>query len=1085
MWTIQLLGGLSVRGPQRSATRFRTRKTAALLAYLAFHCRDGAPPCPREVLVEMFWPEVDLEPGRHNLSNALSTLRHLLEPPGVSPGSVLVADRGSVRLNPGAVRTDVARFESLAQRCREPVVQENERAALVRAAAAEYGGRLLPGFYEEWITPEAERLAALFSRLTRETAPLLQARGEWELLLSCAMRAAADNPWCEVAARMLMEAQAAAGDPTRALRHYRELQRRLRDDLNAEPSPDLQQYAAELRRLRPGSVPSTETPSARQAKEKMPPSPAESVREEEGTLRGAAFAGLTVTRFFDREEEMQLLAELLQASRSRLVTLTGPGGTGKTRLALEAVRGLVHAEPLGLSRDEGRPTSVTFVPLAEVAEGARVPEVLLRSLGLTPRPGVDPLEQAADALARERAPLVVLDNFEHLVETGAVHVSSLLGRVPRMRCLVTSRQKLLIEGERELPLSPLSTVAADDTLEALAATPGIQLFVDRAQMARPDFQLTPRNAGVVAELCAHLEGLPLAVELAAARISLLSPSQILDGIHRDRLDFLASRRRDAVARQRSLRATLDWSYELLPQAARVFLAQLSVFRGGWTLEAAVAVANTGEEGTCLELLALLRDASLLHVQNLDEEVRFTLLETVREYAGERLAASGATEALRRRHADYFVEFAERQRALIRAPRHLEGIARLGRERENTRAAMEWAIEMQEHEHRARLADAMMHFWNMQGYGEQAATWFADVISAAVSGERHCVPISTLPPVLSTRLLLGLTALTGNIGIKAESEALCRWALAIADESGDPQSRAMARIAWARQPCHGGPDGTLAVLEEGLRLAREAEHHWAVALALNYKARLLPQLGELERAVEANREALALYRTLGDPIGIADVLRNQGVANLWYTGDLAAARPDLEENLALRRRLGDETGVATALIDLASLSRREGELEGARTQLQQALSILENNGWSRSTTRAHALLDLALTVWALGDARKAWEYSRRVVELMFGNRHSSGAAEGLEALAEQALHGGEPARAARLLGAAERVRPEGRLPEARRAKLSEQALRLGSLLGPETCQRELEAGRGLSDAQVLDLIADFPAQGESSGAAGKK
>ncbi|HTE17277.1 MAG TPA: BTAD domain-containing putative transcriptional regulator, partial [Armatimonadota bacterium] len=560
MWTIQLLGGLAARSPQRTTNRFRTRKTAALLAYLAFQCREGAPPCPREVLVEMVWSETDPGAGRHNLSNALSALRHVFEPPGVQPGAVLLADRSSVRLNPAMVTTDVARFEALTRDCLDRRKPEGERAALLHAAAAEYGGRLLPGFYEEWITPEAERLAGLFLRLTRDAAPLLRAQGELNLLLLCAQRAAADDPWSEEAVQLLMEALVATGDPSRAVRHYRVFERRLRDELDAEPSPGLRQYAAELRRVRRKAAASTEAEPALPVAETRSLTPPELGVDEERALRGTAFAVLTVTRFFDREEETQLLEELLCAPRSRLVTLTGPGGTGKTRLALETARRLVQAEQCRSSRKEGRPTSVTFVPLAELAEGDRVPEVLLRSLGLVPQPGRDPLEQAADALDREAAPLLVLDNFEHLVETGAGHVSSLLGRVPRARCLVTSRQKLLIEGERELPLAPLPTVARDETLEALAANCSIQLFIDRAQMSRPDFQLTPRNTGVVAELCGHLEGLPLALELAAARVALLTPAQILEGIRRDRLDFLVSRRRDAVARQRTLRATLDWSY---------------------------------------------------------------------------------------------------------------------------------------------------------------------------------------------------------------------------------------------------------------------------------------------------------------------------------------------------------------------------------------------------------------------------------------------------------------------------------------------------------------------------------------------
>jgi predicted ATPase/DNA-binding SARP family transcriptional activator len=1026
------------------------------------------------VLVEMFWPETDLGAGRHNLSNALSAIRHVLEPPGVQPGAVLQADRTAVRLNPAAVTTDAARFEALARRCVDPREPERERAALVHAAAAEYGGRLLPGFYEEWITPEAERLAGLFLRLTRDAAPLLRAQGELDLLLSCAQRAATDDPWSEEAVQLLMEALAAVGDPSRAARHYRDFERRLREDLGAEPAPGLQQYAAELSRVRRKASASPEPQPERRVTESSSSPPAEPAAGEESALRGTAFAALTVTRLFDREEETRLLAELLRAPRARLVTLTGPGGTGKTRLALETGRRLVGAEQAERSQQEGRPTSVTFVPLAELGEGERVPDVLLRSLGLVPQPGRDPLEQAADALDREAAPLLVLDNFEHLVETGARHVSSLLGRVPRARCLVTSRQKLLIEGERELPLSPLPTVARDETLEALAATPGIQLFVDRAQMIRPDFQLTPRNAGVVAELCAHLEGLPLAVELAAARVSLLTPAQILEGIRRDRLDFLVSRRRDAVARQRSLRATLDWSYELLSKAARRFLAQLSVFRAGWTLEAAVAVCDARGEEECLELLSLLRDASLINVEHREEGLRFSLMETVRQYAAERLTAAGEMETLWRGHARYFTELAERESRLYHTAHHAEAMVHLGTEHENLRAAIEWSIEAEEHELRARLGGALATFWKMNGYVEQALAWFADVVMVAETVARRCALTELTPRVALARLVSALSILAGDSGNLAQGAALCEWALALAEESGDPSARALAVLTSALDPRHGGPAGMLAVVEEGLRLARQAGHASLTARALQYKSYLLERMGQEAEGAEAGAEALALFRALGDPMGIGDALRFRGFTSLQHPDRLGAARRDLEENLAIRRRIGDRPGVALALGPLGVLSRQEGDLRQARAHLEDAAAVFEACGWSNSSHNAAVLQELAEVAREQQRAAEVWGLKHRGVRILLQCRLFMDAAACLEELADLAVQAGDAVRAARLAGAADRLRPLGgsrvMSPESRVARL---ALDLAGVLGPEACEREMAAGRRLSDAAVLDLAESAP------------
>jgi predicted ATPase len=386
------------------------------------------------------------------------------------------------------------------------------------------------------------------------------------------------------------------------------------------------------------------------------------------------------TRFFGREDELTRLEEILLEEKPHLLTLTGPGGSGKTRLALEAARQLI--EPFG--------GAVWFVPLQDLTDPGLLPGAIAASLRLPRLPQVEPLEQVVEVLSRQPS-LLVLDNFEHLLGSGLMvndsmvygstinHqpsaislVRTLLERVPSLTLLITSRQVLNLTGEREFYVSPLPTPGGEDTPEWLLRCPSVQLFVDRAQKVRPDFQVTPANAPAVSELCYRLEGIPLALELAAARVQVLTPVQMLAQLEH-RFDFLVSRKRDEARRHQTLRAAMDWSYQLLSPELQRFFARLSVFRGGWTLEAAAAVASdewqvTSDESpitshqspvisNALDTLAQLQECSLVQAEEAGAEMRFRMLETLREYAGEQLA-SEEQAALRERHADYFLHWVE-------------------------------------------------------------------------------------------------------------------------------------------------------------------------------------------------------------------------------------------------------------------------------------------------------------------------------------------------------------------------------------------------------------------------------------------
>ena len=596
-WRIRLLGALRVEAGETTISRFATSRVAVLLARLAFYPQRAH---SREELADLLWPEADLGAGRLNLRVAIASLRRQLEPPPISPGSILVADRSFIGLNPDAFRCDVVEFEAAWAKASRAASPLSKRDALAGAAAL-YGGDLLPGFYDDWIAEERERLDALHEEL-------------------CAQQG-------ELAARI------PTGQP---------------------------------------SIMATES-----AVESAAPSPC--------LLCPPRLLRLPIqfTRFFGREQDCTHVSDLLEMLDTRLVTLTGTGGVGKTRLALETAHLITERTA---SRFAG---PVCFIPLADLSDARLIPAAIADALALARADDVEPLDQVIGALSELRPALLVLDNFEHLVERGASLVLSLLTRLPSLTFLVTSRRRLLLPGERECPVSPLpvSPLGLPDAPETPDQVTSVQLFVDRAQAARPDFQLTRGNAAAVAALCRNLEGIPLAIELVAARAMALSPAQMNERLAQ-RFEVPSSRGGDEEDHYRSLWAALAWSYELLSPPLQRFFGGLSVFQGGCTVEAAQAVC---EEPRALEFLTQLRERSLVMVDHDGGAPQFRLLETLREFAGEQLS-EGERANLRARHGDYFMAQAEASQADLCGPEQAHWPERLEADNDNLRVALDAAHE---------------------------------------------------------------------------------------------------------------------------------------------------------------------------------------------------------------------------------------------------------------------------------------------------------------------------------------------------------------------------------------------------------
>ncbi|MDP9266466.1 MAG: hypothetical protein M3O91_10180 [Chloroflexota bacterium] len=613
-----------------------------------------------------------------------------------------------------------------------------------------------------------------------------------------------------------------------------------------------------------------------------------------------------LTTFVGREREIARLAELLRVRR--LVTLTGPGGTGKTRLALQVAGAASFEFPDGLF----------FVPLGTVMEPMLVPSAIVRSLRLPTSGNRPPLEVVIDHLA-DKATLLILDNFEHLLPA-ATMVTEVLVACPRVKVLATSRAPLMVSGEQELPVYPLELPdqGATRSLEIFCQYEAVRLFVERAVAARPDFTVTNENAPAVAEICVRLDGLPLAIELAAARIRVLSPQAMLPRLER-RLALLADGARDLPPRQRTLRGAIAWSYDMLDPDARRLFETFSVFWGGAALAQAEAVcAEPGREALVFDGLAGLASASLLRQREVDAEPRFVMLLTIREFAGERLRDSGRYEAAGRRHAETFRDLAERAAADVLGPRQREILDQLEREHDNLRAALSWSIAASEAAIALRLLASLWRFWQMRGHLHEAR-----------EKARQALALPWADADRRARLG-GLGAAGGIAYWQADMEEAGRLygeVLELARQTGDPAAIANAiyDLSFVFIMTRSDPGNARALLEEAQALYARLGDTAGVARARFGEATILSQLGDFAGSGRAAREALVEFRRLGDPFLIGWALSVAGLAAVGQR-DFAAARDAFGESLRGRATTRDLSAIALELYCFAILANAEGRRE---------------------------------------------------------------------------------------------------------------------------------------------------------------
>jgi predicted ATPase/DNA-binding SARP family transcriptional activator len=909
---VELLGGSRLSIGEREVPRdaWRLRKAWSMAKLLAL---APAQRLHRDELIERLWPGVDPAAGRNDLKQALHAARRAVEREGAEPSA-----RPFFRLHDGMIvlsippaDVDVDGFIDAVAEARRARDRDAYRAALRL-----YRGDLLPeDQYEDWVVSRREELRDLYHAAMLEAADLEEAAGDAPAASGLLRALIAREPAHEEAHGRLMRLYAGMGQRQRALRQYEELRAALRRDLDAEPDPASRRL---LEEIRDGKLALT------------------SLIVGQATALRRHNLPVALTSFVGRGREID--AAIRGLERDRLVTLTGPGGCGKTRLALEVARRRIDAFPGG----------VWVADVAEAAETRDVERAVAAVFGLREmreRSAADVLE---DRL-RGEALLLVLDGVDRVVEPAALLAYRLLSAAPGLRVVATSREPLRVEGEAILPVPPLALpdLGPSPALAELARCEAIELFCDRARLARADFALTPENAATVTRLCRRLDGLPLAIELAAARVRTLSLDELTASLD-DRFRVLARGARGGAARHQTLRATIDHSHDLLSEPERVLFRRLAVFAGGWTLEVARGAVAFGAiaADAVADLLSRLVDRSLAVVEaDPRGEVRYGFLETMRAYADERLRASGELAEVRARHARHFLAFAERADRELSGPRQRTWLLAVEREHDNLRAALRCSIDSADAHTALRLGGALATFWWRHSHFNEGRRWLADAL--ALDDGAHTGP--------RARALAGLGVLAWRQDDYSEARERYEQGLALYRELDDRAGMAECLMGltlltmgdFARSEADHDLARTRA--EGALALFRDAGDEWGIGRALYLLGRVALESGDQARARALFEDALSRLSAHGDLHGVAQVSGNLAAVER-AAGERATARSRIEKGLTIHRDLGDRLHIAYGLSALGDLAIEEGDHRAARALLTESLATCRELGETMGAVR---------------------------------------------------------------------------------------------------------------------------------------
>jgi predicted ATPase/DNA-binding SARP family transcriptional activator len=883
----RLLGPVEAARDQRPIP-LGAPKQRALLAVLLLNANEAL---SRERLIDQLWGTAAPRSAIQSLQVYVHGLRQAL-------GSERIETRGTgYRLRLAPDELDLDRFERLLATGSESLASGRpaDAAEELHTALGHWRGSALSDLGGEPVAAEApllqdRRLRAL--ELLNEAQLALARHAE---LLPELERLIAEEPYREPFRAQHVLALYRSGRQKEALEAYRSAREALVEELGIDPGPELQELEGRILRHDP-SLAAPPPPEPPRLRLPTPPTP----------LVGRGLEAVAVTALL-RDE-------------ARLVTLTGAGGTGKTRLALAA------AEALGRELRDG----AMFVDLAAIRDPALLGPTIAQALEITE--GASPEEALVEYL-RDRRMLLLLDNFEQLIPHTEL-VGRLIAAAPRLLVLATSRAPLRLAAEHEYPVPPLALPAPDGaTFEQLASNDAVRLFVARARAVDPAFELNDRNAREVACICERLDGLPLAIELAAARSKLFPPETMNRRLDR-RLELLTGGARDRPARQQTLCATLEWSHELLDDAERAMFARFAVFAGGWTLEAAEAVCGQDGDDVLGPLSSLVDDSLVRRTSRSASEPRFAMLETVREYAIELLERAGETERFRRRHAEHMVEVAERAADVILTGGEAEQwYALLDEEHDNLRAALFWAAAAGELELEVRLTVALRWFWLVRGYLSEGRRFFDDVVARTEGA----------PKELRAAAVVNAGTFPFRQGDLDVAEKLFAEALDLYRALGDGAEigRAIAELG-AVAIARGDLDRASQLYEESLPIFRAQENDIRLAVALSNLGAIANMRKDAEAAIRYFDDAIALARSTGDEDGLGISLHNISRSYLQLER-MDEGRDALFESLSIALRLGYRELTAYCIGWLAQVAMLEAAPELAARLLGAAEHLFADVG----------------------------------------------------------------------------------------------------------------------------------------------
>lgn len=905
--SFRLLGDFCVACGDQPITSISSTRLQSLLAYLLLH---SDAPQSRQHLAFVLYPDSSETQARTNLRNLFHLLRHALP----DADCYLASDTLTLQWRTNAPYTlDVADFEHELVNSTDRSASR-ERASIVRdlqSAIELYRGDLLPSCYDDWILPERERLRQEYIRTLERLIQVLVEQQDYRAALTHAQRLLQWDPLREETYRTLMYLSAWSGDRAGVVRFYNTCVQVMRREFDVEPSEGTRSAYEQLL----GEISTVQTPVQR-------PSPAVHPNN----------LPLYLDRFVGRERETHEVKQLV--SEHRIVTLVGAGGVGKTRL------GIASASELLPDFADG----IRLVDLAPLSDPALLPQTVASALGVREVPGHPLIETLTDSL-RGKQLLLVLDNCEHMVQSARHLVECVLHAAPKVRILATSRHVLGIAGERVFSLPPLRVpkVGGKDFahtgqgIAALAVCESVMLFVERAVAVLPTFALTNENAAAVAHICQRLDGIPLAIELAAARINLLNPGQIAARLD-DAFCLLTRANHVSLSHHQTLRAAMDWSYEALSEKERVLLRRLSVFAGGFTLEAVEAVCVDGEQSSpnaiqpacVLDVLSDLVDKSLVALEPRNGGTRMYLLEIVRQYARERIIRAGDEPLLRRRHLMYFLGVAEREANQIQQLRQASSLKELLSELDNFRAALEWsALNESDVEAGLRMVCALEGLWEWVGHITEARRWLESLL------EQN----RTDSPIVRAKAMY----VAGLIAFHRSDVTVAR-----------------------------------SLVEQSLELYRKLGDYESVCDILTKLGALMVSQCEFGKARELLEECLEISTTLAQPGRVAYVMLYLGIC-VYFLGDWAEGHELLEKSLRTSRELGAPIFIGHATLFLGHMARLEADYTLATSLYRESLCCSRDTG---------ALFGILYALEAFGYLAAAENQPRRAAQLF-------GAAERLQ------------------------------------------------------------------------------------------